>query len=45
MEGVYRRYFDAAGGGLEGGALNSLKFSYIAGSSVGEPDATCICEK
>ena len=45
MEVVYRRYFDAAGGGSEGGALNSLKFSDIAGSSVGEPDATCMCEK
>ena len=45
MEVVYRRYFDAAGGGSEGGALNSLKFSDIAGGRVGEPDGTCIREK
>ena len=45
MEVVYWGHFDAAGGSSEGGVLNNLKFSDIAGGRVGEPDGTCIREK
>ena len=40
MEVVYWGHFDAAGGGSEGGVLDSLELPDIAGGSVGEPDGT-----
>ena len=44
MEVVDWGHLDAASSGSEGGVLNCLEFSDIAGGSVGEPDGTCICE-
>ena len=45
VEVVYWGHFDTAGGGTEGGVLNSLEFLDITGGSVGEPDGASISEQ